>query len=489
MHVPNEANIGPGESVAIIGAALRFPGASDPSSFHEITVAGRRMFRALARQAGKGGLPDRGDQGERSASGASRLAALLDDEAQMFGRDDALTGGITARHVLAADTAAAALADVPPAGRAVATERIGVFIADIAEPGTADVLDWVNRHLGVLTAGDTAASRAGGRDARAGGNGAARPAGAILHELLVGTIGAVRAGHGSGSVKGTAAGNGPAPGGMHCSLRAVTAACEALISGQFDLVLAGGVAKGIDRWMPGPAAVVAADDHVRVYDASPTGSLPGEGCGIVALARAADARVAGVPAYAEIAGWHYADPATPQRAVLPAAYLRAGIDPADIQFVEGHGAATATDDLAELSALLEVLGPHGDAAHRCALGSVSANFGDTRAAAGVAALLKTAFAMTADVIPPSTGCVRPNRLLRGASTPFRLPSAPEQWPQTPVQLAAVNTLGTAAHPDEPRSGPVHVVLRRERDLARRPGRRRKPSLLPTAPVALEVPSP
>jgi hypothetical protein len=59
-----------------------------------------------------------------------------------------------------------------------------------------------------------------------------------------------------------------------------------------------------------------------------------------------------VPAYAEIAGWHYADPATPQRAMLPAAYQRAGIDPADIQFVEGHGAATATDDLAELSALL-----------------------------------------------------------------------------------------------------------------------------------------
>jgi enediyne polyketide synthase len=487
MHVPDEANIGPGQSVAIIGAALRFPGASDPSSFHEITVAGRRMFRELAHPTGKGGLPDHGDQGVRPAGRPSRLAALLDDAAPRFGRDDALTGGITACHVLAAETAAAALADVPPAGRAVATERIGVFIADIPEPGTADVRDWVDRHLGMLTADDGAGSRAGSRDVQAGGNGAPKPAGAILHDLLLGTIGVVRANHGVTSVKATAVGNGRGPGGLHCSLRAVTAACEALNSGQFDLVLAGGVAKGVDSWMHGhiPAA---ADDQVRVYDASPTGSLPGEGCGIVALARSADAQVAGVPAYAEIAGWHYADPATPQRAVLPAAYLRAGIDPADIQFVEGHGAATATDDLAELSALLEVLGPHGDASHRCALGSVSANIGDTRAAAGVAALLKTAFAMTADVIPPSTGCVRPNPLLRGA-TPFRLPAAPEQWPQTPVQLAAVNTLGTAAHPDEPRSGPVHVVLRRERDLTRRPGRRRKPCLLPTAPVALEVPSP
>src|SRR3984885_6328290 len=170
-----------------------------------------------------------------------------------------------------------------------------------------------------------------------------------------------------------------------------------------------------------------AGDQVRLSTASPTGSLPGEGCGIVALTRTADAQVAGVPAYAEIAGWHYADPATPQRAVLPAAYRRAGIDPADIQFVEGHGAATANDDLAELSALLDVLAPRGAAGHRCVLGSVSAIIGDTRAAAGVAALLKTAFAMTADVIPPSTGCVRPNPLLRGAAAPFRLTAAPQQW--------------------------------------------------------------
>ena len=168
---------------------------------------------------------------------------------------------------------------------------------------------------------------------------------------------------------------------------------------------------------------------------------------------------------------------------MPAAYARAGIDPADIQFVEGHGAATADDDLAELTALLEVIGTRrADARHRCVLGSVAANIGDTGAAAGIAALLKTAFAMTADIIPPSTGCVRPNRLLRGGKGPFRFPSAPELWPQTPVQLAAVNTLGTAPYPDAPRSGPVHVVLRRERDPAQRPGRRRKPALLAVAPA-------
>ena len=246
-------------------------------------------------------------------------------------------------------------------------------------------------------------------------------------------------------------------------------------------MLAGGVAKGIGAWAREQLSAGTAVEQVRVYDASPTGTLPGEGCGFVALVRAADARAAEVPCYAEIVGWHAASPAASQRAELPAAYLRAGVDPADIQFVEGHGAATAADDLAELSALLEVLGSRATGAgYRCALGSVSANIGDTRAAAGVAALLKAAFAMTADVIPPSTGCVRPNRLLRGDAVPFRFLERPEQWPQTPVQFAAVNTLGTAPHPDAPRSGAVHVVLRRDRDLAHRPGRRRKPVVLPAA---------
>jgi acyl transferase domain-containing protein len=88
--------------------------------------------------------------------------------------------------------------------------------------------------------------------------------------------------------------------------------------------------------------------------------------------------------------------------------------------------------------------------------------------------------MTADIIPPSTGCVCPNRLLSGGGTPFRFPSAAELWPQTAVQLAAVNSLGTAPYPGAPRSGPVHVVLRRERDPAHRPGRRRKPAVLAAA---------
>ncbi len=478
MHDPDEANTGRGQAVAIVGAALRFPGASDPASFHELTVSGRRMFRELIDETAADGAPPGRDDingSHRPAAGRTSLrAALLDDLPYAPGRDDDLTGGITTRHVLATATAVAALVDVPPAGRVVAPGRIGVFIADLPEPGTADVRDWVRHQLMLLTTGDRTTPPGGTQGILIGSPGASQPAGASVHELLLGTIDLL------GRKRGGTTVNGTAPGGLHCSLRAVAAACEALDSGQYDLVLAGGVTKGVGSWTRGGRP---AGQHVRVYDASPTGMLPGEGCGMVALRRAADTRAARVPAYAEIIGWHAADPAAPHATALPAAYARAGIDPADIQFIEGHGAATADDDLAELSALLEVLGARKTAArHRCVLGSVAANIGDTRAAAGIAALLKTAFAMTADIIPPSTGCVRPNRLLCGGTGPFRFPSAPELWPQTPVQLAAVNTLGTAPYPDAPRSGPVHVVLRRERDLAQRPGRRRKPALLAVAPA-------
>lgn len=493
MYVPGEATIGPMPAVAIIGAALRFPGAADPSSFHELTVAGRRMFRPLAHAPDPGGPSGGAGRDDRSASPWSFLAALLDDEARGLGRDDQLTGGITARHVLAAETAAAALADVPPVGRAVTPERIGVFIAEIPEPGTTDVRDWVGRQLRMLMPGAPVGTRAPRRGILAADAAALRPVGTGLQELVLGSISAVRPGHrgtaGNGAVNGTAVVPGAAGGGLPCSLRAVVQACEALNSGEFDLVLAGGVASGVDDWALGhPGAVPSPAERVRVYDRSPTGALPGEGCGIVALIRAADARALEVPAYAEIAGWHYASHGGSQLAVLHEAYGRAAIDPLDIQFVEGHGAATAAEDRAELTALLEVLGPRADSTgRRCALGSVSANIGDTRAAAGVASLLKTAFAMTADVIPPSTGCVRPNRLLSRGSVPFRLPSAPEQWPQTPVQLAAVNSLGTALSPDAPRSGPVHLVLRRDRDLTLRAGRRRKPSPWLAANPRLGIP--
>ena len=277
------------------------------------------------------------------------------------------------------------------------------------------------------------------------------------------------------------------------SLHAVVAAAGALQAGELDLAVAGGAELGIDPvWLALQArAGTLGTDEMRVYAADPAGLLPGEGCGIVVLARTADARAAGVPVYAELAGWS-TWPALAPALAAPAsllAYQQAGIDPADIQFIEGQGTGTSTGDSAELATLTQL---------RCggravaALGAVSAGIGYTKAAAGVASLVKTAGAMAAGTIPPGTGCARPHPLLESGQALLRMPARPEPWPDG-TRLAAVNSLGTAdpavmpGFPCAQDAEGVHLVLRREGETDRGSGRRRRAAEQPAGPGHAELP--
>ncbi len=305
------------------------------------------------------------------------------------------------------------------------------------------------------------------------------------------------------------------------SLHAVVAAAAALGARELDVAVAGGAELGLDPvWLTAQArAGTLARDEMRVYAADPAGLLPGEGCGMVVLVRSADAQAAGLPIYAEIAGWSTVPvlrSALDGRAVLEA-YRQAGIDPADIQLIEGEGTGTAVGDLAELSTFAQL---RNGCRATAALGAVAAGLGYTRAAAGVASLIKTALAMAVGVIPPGTGCARQHPLIESGDALLRLPRQPEPWPDGNVaasgtRLAAVNSLGTADPAAE--SDPyglrtaegVHLVLGREAEGHRGRGRRRRaaetaapvgaaqaqpvtpglpgPVTAPTVPVALAAP--
>ena len=280
------------------------------------------------------------------------------------------------------------------------------------------------------------------------------------------------------------------------SLHAVAAAATALGAGELDLAVAGGVELGLDpAWLAAQArAGTLGRDGMRVYAADPAGLLPGEGCGIVVLARSADVRAAGMPVYAEIAGWNTVpvSPSLDAEALLRA-YWQAGVDPADIQLIEGEGTGTAAGDLSELTAFAQLR--RGGRA-TAALGAASAGIGYTRAAAGIASLVKTAVAMAAGTIPPGTGCARQHPLIESGDALLRLPRVPEPWPDgnagaSGTRLAAVNSLGTAdpaAWPDLyglRKTEGVHLVLGREAEDDRRRGRRRRPA--ETALVAAPAP--
>jgi enediyne polyketide synthase len=392
-----------GESVAIIGMACRFPGASDLAGFHGLTVAAQPRFGPVT------GWP-----------GGELHAALIDDwAAAPASLEDPAPGAEDAGPLrkLAAEMTALALSD---AGlrQAAGRSRTGLVIASSAP------------ELSGLVAGELGFP-------------------AYVPYSQAASL---------------------------SSLHAVVTAAQAVAAGDLDLAVAGGAELGLDPvWLALQArAGLLGTSQMRVYAADPAGLLPGDGCGVVVLARPADARAAGLPVYAEIAGWT-AGPQTLQ------AYERAGVDPADIALIEGLGLGTADADLAELTAFTRLRRGAGTPA---ALGAVSAGLGYTRAAAGAASLIKTTLAMVAGTIPAGTGCARPHPLIEAGDARLRLPGQQEPWPDvTPgagrTRLAAVSSPGTDEVPalfsltGAREVAGVHLVLRRDHGAGGRPGRRRR----------------
>ena len=277
----------------------------------------------------------------------------------------------------------------------------------------------------------------------------------------------------------------------------------ALQAREIDLAIAGGAELGLDPvWLALQArAGTLGTDEMRVYAAESAGLLPGDGCGVVILVRAADARAAGMPVYAEIAGWSAVPAAPPELAgpALEQAYRRAGADPADIQYIEGQGTGTAAGDAAELTAFTQLRRGMEASGKTAALGAAASGIGYARAAAGIASLIRTAVAMAAGTIPPGPGGTRPHPLIASGEARLRLPARPEPWPDGGAgaaesagsagstgsggsrwaRLAAVNSLGTAdpavlaGHADLGDAEGIHLVLRREGEGDRWAGRRRR----------------
>jgi hypothetical protein len=199
-----------------------------------------------------------------------------------------------------------------------------------------------------------------------------------------------------------------------------------------------------------------------------------------------------VPVYADITGWSVSSagnsrPSSAADGLLLAlrrAYKRAETDPAHVQLFEGHAAGTAASDLAELTALTAL--PSRRAPQPAALGSIKANIGHTRAAAGVAGLLKAVLAMSAGTLPPTTGCRQPHPLLRAAGSNIRVLAAAQPWPDG-QRLAGVSTMGFSGTC-------AHVVLCRSEDHGSGRGRPEPAKAAQTdpwaiEPVAVSVPTP
>lgn len=240
------------------------------------------------------------------------------------------------------------------------------------------------------------------------------------------------------------------------SLAAVQTSCMELQTGKSDLVISGGVDTFNDIFMYmcfSKSKALSPSGHARPFDKSADGTTIGEGVGVIFLKRLEDAERDGDTIYAVIKGFGsssdgkgnaiYAPSAAGQKKALERAYAEAGFTPATVEFVEAHGTGTPVGDAVELQALTNVFRQARPNNVWCALGSVKAQIGHGKAAAGVAGLIKTALALHHKVIPPVVNVTQPASSLENGQSPFYLPTEQRPWLATKEypRRAAVSSFG------------------------------------------------
>jgi len=225
------------------------------------------------------------------------------------------------------------------------------------------------------------------------------------------------------------------------SLAAVSMAIDELRLGRSDLVITGGADTFNDVSMfvafsKTPALSPTGD--CRPFSDRADGTVLGEGIALFALKRLSDAERDGNHIYALIRSIGsssdgrsksiYAPLPTGQARAMDRAYESAGYGPETIGLVEAHGTGTAAGDAAEIESLRLVFEPAGKGRRGwCAVGSVKSQVGHTKAAAGAAALFKTAMALHHQTLPPTIKVDRPNPALHLGESPFYLNTAARPW--------------------------------------------------------------
>ncbi|MEA2604415.1 MAG: hypothetical protein QOF89_5407 [Acidobacteriota bacterium] len=222
-------------------------------------------------------------------------------------------------------------------------------------------------------------------------------------------------------------------------LTAVHMASQSLLSGESDLALAGAVSIALpskDGYLFQEGGIASPDGHCRAFDAAAGGAVVGNGAAVVVLKRLADALEDGDRVYAVIRGsavnndgsdrvGFTAPSVEGQAEVITESLLMAGVEPASIGYVEGHGSGTALGDPIEVTALGQAFAAAGGT-DSCALGSIKTNVGHLNTAAGLAGLIKAALALQHATIPPSLHFEQPNPQCDFG--PFHVPTRALPWP-------------------------------------------------------------
>jgi acyl transferase domain-containing protein/acyl carrier protein len=239
------------------------------------------------------------------------------------------------------------------------------------------------------------------------------------------------------------------------AMAAISSATEGLVQHHYDVAVTG----GLDRNMGASSFVkfckigALSATGTRPYAEGADGFVMGEGAAIFLLKRLADAERDGDKIYAVLRGMGgssdgkgkgiTAPNPIGQKFAVERAWETAGLSPATVTLIEGHGTSTAVGDVVEVQSMIDVLSSSHLPSHSVALGSVKSNFGHLKGAAGAAGLLKATLALRDKVLPPSVHCEHLNPNIDFAHSPLYVNTELKPWtmPEDGVRRAGLSAFG------------------------------------------------
>lgn len=183
----------------------------------------------------------------------------------------------------------------------------------------------------------------------------------------------------------------------------------------------------------------------RPFDAERDGFVMGEGGGVLVLEELEHALRRGAKIYAELIGYGLSsdafhmtapdDSGEPQARAMNEAMAEAGIEAAEIDYINAHGTATGPGDIAETKAIKLALGEH---AYKVAISSTKSMMGHCLGGAGAIEAAISVLVIDRGVIPPTTNLTHPDPLCD-------LDFVPNTARAAAVSVAASNSFGFGGH--------------------------------------------